>query len=62
MDPKGGIANIKKKIPIPNYKYELNNESYWKDYYYKAVFQRKQNVKILVKVSDYNSKAGKLKL
>ena len=51
-DPKAGIANIKKKMAIPNY----NNES--KETI--AVFQRKTTVK--VEVSDYNSKAGNLKL
>ena len=59
-DPKGGIANIKKKKPVPNY--ELDHNSNRSDWY--PPFQRKQAVKVLVKkkVSDYNSKAGKLPL
>lgn len=59
-DPKAGIANIKKKKPVPNYK--LYHDTNWRDWY--PPFQRRQTVKILVKkeVSDYNSKAGKLPL
>ena len=52
-DPKAGIANIKKKKPMmPIIVSPKESEP--------AVFQRK--VKVLVKVSDYNSKAGKMKL
>lgn len=53
-DPKAGKANIKKKKPVPNYSlYETSREM-------PSRFQRNVNVK--VKVSDYNSKAGKLSL
>ena len=60
-DPKGGIANIKKKIPVPNYdpNYDPNHESNLEDWY--PPFQS-QKVKKLVKVSDFNSKPGKLPL
>ena len=53
-DPKAGIANIKKKRPVPIYSmYESSREL-------PSRFQR--NVTVKVKVSDYNSKAGKLSL
>ena len=60
-DPKGGIANIKKKQPVPNY--ETDHKPDLKDWY--PPFQRQDaKVKKLVrtKVSDYNSKPGKLTL
>jgi len=57
-DPKAGKANIKKKRPIPNYCFDEISRADFQDK--KAVFQRNQAVKI--EVSDYNSKAGKLKL
>ena len=53
-DPKAGIANIKRKIPIPNYNiFEQKEES-------PIVFQRNSFTNIKIKVSDYNSKSGKL--
>ena len=55
-DPKAGIANIKKKKPVPNYEFDPGPN--WEDWPHK--FQRDMTVKI--EVSDYNSKAGKLSL
>ena len=53
-DPKAGIANIKKKTPVPNHNLYGTNRDL------PSRFQR--NVDVKVKVSDYNSKAGKLSL
>lgn len=53
-DPKAGKANIKKKKPVPNYSlYEASRKL-------PSRFQRNVDVKVVV--SDYNSKAGTLKL
>ena len=51
-DPKAGKANIKKKIPVPNY------NMYGTSRDLPSRFQR--NIDVKVHVSDYNSKAGKL--
>jgi len=53
-DPKAGIANIKKKKPVPNYSLYGTNRDL------PSRFQRNVDVKVVV--SDYNSKAGKLSL
>lgn len=60
IDPKAGIANIKKKIAVPNYEFEVLRLHELGDRDWHPPFQRRQSVKI--EVSDYNSKAGKLKL
>ena len=60
-DPKGGIANIKKKKPVPNYENFCRSDL--KECY--PPFQSQdENVKKLVmtKVFDYNNKPGKLSL
>lgn len=48
-DPKGGIANIKKKVSILKYNADNNRKET------PIVFQRSENIEI--EVSDYNSKA-----
>jgi len=53
-DPKCGKANIKKKTPVVNYKrYEENKK-------FPSRFQR--NIDVEIEVSEYNTKAGKMKL
>ena len=69
-DPKAGIADIKKKIPVPNH--QLYGDIHRKTTTYSfqarvsmekhepAVFQRIDPVP--VEVSEYNSKPGNLEL